>query len=170
MIYQADLLTALQSIPWFLDLQPKQFDRLAKISDICQLKTGQELFFEGGREDSLFIVLEGQIAVEIRIPGNSEVRVYTAEIFDIVGWSSLTPVVRQRTATARALLPSRLIEFQAEALRLLCEEDHDIGYTMMRRVSNVIASRLLVTRLALMDLMITPGHTSSRFHTTHENP
>ena len=83
-------------------------------------------------------------------------RIYTAEAMDIIGWSSITPVVRQRTAGARAVLPSRLVRMQATALYKLCDEDHDLGYVVMRRLSNVVASRLLTTRLQLLDMFAHP--------------
>ena len=83
-------------------------------------------------------------------------RIYTAEPMDIVGWSSITPVVRQRTAAARAVLPSRLVRMLAVELYKLCDEDHDLGYVVMRRLSNVIASRLLTTRLQLLDMFSHP--------------
>jgi hypothetical protein len=49
-----------------------------------------------------------------------------------------------------------VISTDAEKLRALCEKDHDIGYLFMRRMSNVIASRLLVTRLQLLDMFAEP--------------
>jgi CRP-like cAMP-binding protein len=101
--------------------------------------------------------MEGQVAIEMRVPSHGKVRIFTAEPLDIIGWSSLTPVARQRTASARATLPSRLISLDAEALFHFCEEDHDLGYVIMRRLSNVITSRLLTTRLALIDLLVYQG-------------
>jgi hypothetical protein len=41
-------------------------------------------------------------------------------------------------------------------LQALCDRDHDFGYLFMRRMSNVIASRLLVTRLQLLDMFAEP--------------
>ena len=40
----------------------------------------------------------------------------------------------------------------AEKLQKLCEKDHSFGYVVMRRIANVAASRLLVTRLQLLDM------------------
>ena len=94
---------------------------------------------EGDKEDFMYIVLEGRIAIEMYIPGRGRMRVFTAETMDIVGWSSVTPVVRQRTASARAILPSRLIKIDTPKLLLMCEEDHDLGYFVMRRLANVVS-------------------------------
>jgi CRP/FNR family transcriptional regulator, cyclic AMP receptor protein len=152
-----ELIAVLQAIPWFQELEPDHFDKLMNISHLCNWEANQELFKEGENEDFLYVVIEGRVAIEIAVPTRGKIRVYTAEPMDIVGWSSVTPVVRQRTATARAVLPSRLVCMDAKKLRLLCEEDHDLGYIFMRRMANVVASRLLVTRLQLLDMFATPN-------------
>ena len=46
-------------------------------------------------------------------------------------------------------------------LQALCDRDHDIGYLFMRRMTNVIASRLLVTRLQLLDMFAEPAETKT---------
>ncbi len=43
-----------------------------------------------------------------------------------------------------------------EKLRQACEEDHDLGYAVMRRLANIVASRLFVTRLQLLDMFSHP--------------
>jgi CRP/FNR family transcriptional regulator, cyclic AMP receptor protein len=157
MLYQADTMSALRSIPWFLELSPTEMETLSNISFLRQVKTNEDLFVEGEKEDYLYIVLEGELSLEIYIPTRGRMCIFTAEPLDIIGWSSMTPVVRQRTASARALLPSRLIGFDAEALIRKCEQDDHLGYIIMRRLSNVVASRLLTTRIHLLDAFIYPG-------------
>ena len=157
MFYQANLTSTLMSIPWFHELDMPRLERLAKISDLCEVDPNVDIFQEGEREDYLYVVIEGQVAIEIFVPGHGRMRIYTAEPLDIFGWSSLTPVVRQRTATARALTETRLLSIESESLRRLCDEDEHIGYLIMRRISNIVASRLLTTRLTLMDLLANPG-------------
>lgn len=151
-----ELNAALQTIPWFQEIESKHFESLCGIACLRIVDPGEELFREGDKEDYLYIVLEGRIAIEIFVPGRGRIRVFTAEPMDVVGWSSVTPVVRQRTASARAVLPGRLVALDAQALRKLCEEDHDLGYIVMRRLANVVASRLMVTRLQMLDMFANP--------------
>jgi len=146
----------LASIPWFSELEPEHFEKMVEIAKVCDLEPGQELFREGDKEDCLYIVINGRVALEIFIPHRGHVRILTAEPMDVVGWSAVTPVVRTRTAGARAVLPSRLVCLDSAKLRQLCDEDHDLGYVVMRRISNIIASRLLVTRLQLLDMFAAP--------------
>ncbi len=149
-----ELLQAYQSIPWFFDLKPKQMERLVSISHLRLIPVGDSLFGEGDRADCVHIVLDGQFQVEMYIPTQGQFNVFIAETLDVLGWSSLTPVVRQRIATVRAIVPSRVISLDGEPLRKLCDEVHDIGYVVMRRIANVVASHFLITRLQLMNQII----------------
>jgi CRP/FNR family transcriptional regulator, cyclic AMP receptor protein len=156
MTNQQELIDALQAIPWFHGMNTEHFNKIVAIANIFRFEAGQEIFHEGAKEDYLYIVIEGRVAIEMTIPGRGRIRILTAEPMDIVGWSSVTPVVRQRTAGARAVLPSRLAAFDAAALRQLCDEDHDLGYFVMRRLANVVAGRLMTTRLQLLDMFAQP--------------
>jgi CRP/FNR family transcriptional regulator, cyclic AMP receptor protein len=153
MYSQANLDKALHSIPWFLELSQPQFDRLAGISSFIELEKGEYLLKEGDREDFVFILIEGQIVLELEVPTCGQVPFFTAEALDVIGWESLTPIVRQRTASARVMKHSQLIGLQSKLLDQLCEEDHEFGYIIMRRVANVVASRLLTVRLAMMGII-----------------
>ncbi|MCJ7701537.1 MAG: Crp/Fnr family transcriptional regulator [Anaerolineales bacterium] len=153
---QQELLNALQTIPWFQEISSEHFEKMAGIASLVEVDAKQELFREGALEDYLYIVLQGRVAIEMFVPGKGRVRIYTAEPMDVVGWSSVTPVVRRRTAGAQAVLPSCLIRLDAMGLRQLCEEDCALGYIVMRRMANVVASRLLTTRLQLLDMFANP--------------
>jgi CRP-like cAMP-binding protein len=159
---ETSLTASLQSIPWFLELKPAQMERLAQIAHIVHLQMGECLFVEGEQIDMLYLVLNGRVIIESYVPTRGQLEIFSAELLDIIGWSSLTPVVRQRAFSARAVQAAALIGFDGPALRQLCEQDHDIGYIVMRRIANVIASRLLVTRLHLVNMIANPGQEKNR--------
>jgi CRP-like cAMP-binding protein len=154
---QKELVSALQAIPWFNMMPEDHFNKMVSISKIFEFEPGQTIFHEGDKEDYLYIVLEGRVGIEISVPGRGRMRILTADPMDVVGWSSVTPVVRQRTAGARAVLPSRLVAIDTNDLRRACDEDHSLGYYVMRRLANVVASRLLTTRLQLLDMFANPA-------------
>jgi CRP/FNR family cyclic AMP-dependent transcriptional regulator len=154
MVARSDLINAIQNIPWFLDLTSVQIDRLAGIASITTLAEGEILFREGDRENFMYIILEGQLSLDTYVPSQKTHCIYTADPLDILGWSSMTPVVRQRTASATAVSPLKLLRFDSVALRRMCDEDHDLGYLIMKRLANVVASQYLVNRLVLYDLIM----------------
>lgn len=154
---QQELMSTLQTIPWFQEISPTHFEKIAGIASLVEVDAKQELFREGDPEDYLYIVIQGRVAIEMFVPGRGRVRIYTAEPMDVVGWSSVTPVVRRRTAGAVAVLPSTLVRLDALGLRQIGEEDCALGYIIMRRMANVVASRLLTTRLQLLDMFSHPS-------------
>ena len=150
---QSELQKYLQLIPWFLELDSASIGDLVEIASLHDLEPGEVLFNEGDREDCIYILLEGQVILETEVPTRGMIPFYTAETLDVIGWSSMTPIVRQRTASARVTQRSLLLGFQSELLEQLCSENHHIGYVMMRRIANVVANRLLTTRVLLMDMI-----------------
>ncbi|MCJ7661014.1 MAG: cyclic nucleotide-binding domain-containing protein [Anaerolineales bacterium] len=149
---QQELVDALQAIPWFQDLSDEHFKKMCAITHLVNMDKDTTIFSEGEKDENLYIVLEGRVAIEIYSPVRGRLRIFTAEPLDVVGWSSVTPVIRQRTASARAVLDSRLAALDGQALRKLCDEDWELGYKIMRRIANVVAARLMVTRLQLLDV------------------
>ena len=153
-----ELIHEIQNVPWFNELSSFQVECLAQICSFREVKPGEELFREGDRPDNLYVVLSGEIVLEYFIPSMGKLCLTRAEPLDIVGWSCMTPIARQRAVTARACQPSRLIAIKGEELLGLCEEDHDLGYLVMRRVANVVASHFLTTRLHLFELIRNSAH------------
>ncbi len=154
---EEETLRALWHLPWFSRLKQEHFTALAQIACLRQVKAGEVLFREGEPQDYLYVVLEGRIGLEIHVPGRGNVRLMTVEPEEVLGWSSVIPAARRRTATAVAVLSSRLVALDAPALLRLCEEDPTLGYLVMRRLANVVAQRLLITRLQLLDIYAHPA-------------
>ena len=148
-----EIVSALKNIPWFAELKPEHLNRMVEAATLRNVHAGEELFKEGNKEDCFYFVVEGRVALDIFIPHRGKVRIYTAEPMDLIGWSATTPVIHSRTAGATVVQPGRLVAFNAEKIRQMCEEDHDFGFIIMRRVANVVASRMLETRLRLFALL-----------------
>ncbi|MGA9533797.1 MAG: Crp/Fnr family transcriptional regulator [Anaerolineales bacterium] len=158
---QEHLRQALRAIPWFAELAAEHFDQLLDIGFTLQAEPGEHLFQEGDPQDYLYVLLRGRVAIELHVPARGRLRLATVEPPEVFGWSSVTPVVRQRTASATVVLPSELAAFDADQLRMLMDQDHDLGYLVMRRMANVIAGRLLTTRLQWLDMFALPGQRGS---------
>lgn len=153
MLNQADIIAMLKTIPWFLDLSLESLQRLAAIADLQAFDKGTVLFSEGDQHPYLYVILEGKVRLESFVPGHGLMPILTAESLDVIGWSSLTPVVRQKTGTASVIEASKLLTFQSDTLMTLCETDCDLGFVIMRRLANIIASRLLIHRLHLFGVI-----------------
>jgi CRP-like cAMP-binding protein len=157
MLNQANLTSTIKTIPWFLELAPESIQRLSKIAEVRTVEEGEIIFSEGEQHPYLYILLEGQVSLDSFIPGHGSMSILTVESLDVIGWSSLTPVVRQKTSTARALTRTTLLAFPADKLIAACEADCDLGYIIMRRLANIVASRMLNHRLHLLGILSRQG-------------
>jgi CRP/FNR family cyclic AMP-dependent transcriptional regulator len=151
----------LRNIPWFQELDPGDVRKFAEISSLRHFKAGEIFFHEGDKQDYFYIVLSGRVGLDMFIPHRGKVRFFTCEVWDTFGWSGVTPVVRTRTAGAIGVMDGTVIATDTAKLQELCDRDHDIGYLFMNRMTNVIASRLLITRLQLLDMFAKPLETKS---------
>lgn len=160
MLNQADLTSTIKIIPWFLELTPESLQRLVKIAEVQSFEKGDIIFSEGEQHPYLYVILDGSVCLESYVPGFGPMPILKAESLDVIGWSSLTPVVRQKTSTARVLEPSNLLTFPAEQLMLACEADCELGFIIMRRLANIVASRMLNHRLHLLGILSSQGNRS----------
>lgn len=150
-----NITTLIDNIPLFLDLSPAQRRKISELSTLIELDPGDAPIQEGGPLDLLFIILEGEIQVELFVPTIGQIVTSKLSTYDIIGWSAMTPIVRQRTGTTTALTHCWLIGLNSKLLRSLCEEDHDIGFAIYQRIANVAARSFLTTRIQLMNLLTT---------------
>lgn len=145
------------SLPIFSGLSDNHVDVIAGISKIQPFQENQEIFHEGDTRDSLYVVLDGRVALEMHIPNQGRLRILTVEPPDAFGWSSVADTAPRRTVTARAVCDGRFLVINAAKLRHACQKDPVLGHAVMQHVANLIASRLMVTRLQLLDMFSQPS-------------
>jgi CRP-like cAMP-binding protein len=124
--------------------------QLASMAEPRAYQEGDCIFHEGQNENKVYLVVEGEVALEIRVPDLGVVRVHKVGPGELLGWS---PVLGHgaMTATARALTPGRLAALDAERIRALAERDTRFGMEFFRAMSMALAERLRATRLQLPD-------------------
>jgi CRP-like cAMP-binding protein len=70
---------------------------------------------------------------------------------EILGWSWLLPPYHWKFH-ARATEAVRAIALDGKCLRTKCEQNHDLGYELLKRFSQIMSRRLDATRLQLLDV------------------
>jgi CRP-like cAMP-binding protein len=113
-----------------------------------QAKENEVLAREDETAKSFYLIQSGRVAVEIHRPGRGAVRLQTIEPGDVVGWSWIVPPYRWQF-DVRALEPVSGLAFDATWLRERCEQDHEMGYHLLKQLIAVIARRLMATRQQL---------------------
>jgi CRP-like cAMP-binding protein len=141
----------LRDHPFFKDLNSAQLTLLTGCASNVVFRAGQFLFREGDDADSFYIIREGKVMIETHVPQKGTIAIQTREAGEVTGWSWMIPPFKWHF-DARAVELTRAIALDGKCLRGKCEEDHDLGYELMKRFSVQIAQRLEATRMQLMDV------------------
>lgn len=140
-----------QEHPFFSDLSEAQLKFISSSAKTVEFPERHYVFREGDPANEFYAICDGLVSVEVLIPGPGATTVQTVGKGEVLGWSWVAPPYRWHF-NARTLQKTRALVFDAVSLRFKCEEDHELGYEILRRFSNVIAARLDATRLQLVDL------------------
>lgn len=137
--------------PFFAGLEPRYLALVAGCARNVHFEAGEYLLREGEGADQFFVIRQGLVAVEVHVPGRPPVTIQTIKEGEIVGASWLVPPYRW-AYDAKALDFVRATALDAKCLRGKCEEDHDLGYDLMKRFLPIVLGRLHSTRLQLLDV------------------
>lgn len=130
-------------------------ERLMQLAHEVSFPEGTRIFEEHALADRFWIIRTGSVNLDIQVSSGGRTVVDMLGHGDLVGWSWVVPPYTWRMG-AEAFTPVRAYEFDATAVRALCEADPVLGLAVTRRVLDVVARRLQATRLRLVD-MYGPG-------------
>jgi CRP-like cAMP-binding protein len=130
---------------------PRVQEKLLALAETFQFKAGQDIIGEGDPSLYLYIVKSGRVAVEIDMPTKGRRILRTGGVGDMFSWSALVEP-RLATSAVRAMDDTEALGIKGGALMDACREDFELGFELYRALTEVIASRLIATRLQLVDV------------------
>ena len=137
--------------PFLRGMSLAQIATIAGCASNARFETGQRLFRDGEEANQFFIIRKGRIAIEAEPPSGDPIVIHTYGEGEILGWAWLVPPHRWRF-TGRALELTRVLALDGKCLRGKCETDHELGYELLKRFADILASRLDAARLQLIDM------------------
>ncbi|WP_405595550.1 cyclic nucleotide-binding domain-containing protein [Streptomyces sp. NBC_01410] len=136
-------------------------NQLLRIAREVNFPQGTRIFEEGRRADRFWIIRSGTVTLDMHVPGRRAAIIENLGINELVGWSWLFPPHTWQLG-AEAMSPVRAYEFDATAVRLLCQTDTELRAAVAEWVGQVIAHRLQAARTRLLDLYAPYGSGSPR--------
>lgn len=137
--------------PFFAGLDNGFTRLMVSCASNVRFKTGEYILREGDPANTFYLIREGKVAVELFAPQHKPIIVSTLGVGEILGWSWLLPPFQWKF-NARAVEDTRVIALDGKCLRSKCEENHDLGYEVLKRFAQIIERRLEGTRLQLLDV------------------
>jgi CRP/FNR family cyclic AMP-dependent transcriptional regulator len=136
--------------PFFKGLNPPQLQLLADSAMKSEFETGQWILRDAEPANRFYLILEGRVVLESEVKDRGSVPIRTLGPGDDLGWSWLFPPYYTHFG-ARAIEPVKAIFFYGTRLREKCEEDHELGYEIMKRIAGVAVQNLHATQQRLME-------------------
>ena len=112
-------------------------------------EAGELIFREGDPANRFYLIEQGQVSLESHRKDEAPVAVQVIGPGDVLGWSWLFPPYCWHF-DARVLEPTTAIFFNGTRLREQCEQDHDFGFEVMKRMTQVVIQRLQAARKQLL--------------------
>jgi CRP-like cAMP-binding protein len=122
--------------------------KLASISAERQFEEGTIIYQPGEVGKAIYLILEGEVAVEMEVVDYGPVTLFTLGTGQLFGWSSLFPT-RRKQARARVVQPTHVIAINASQLRALFRADHEMERAVMDCMTHVVVDRVRGARLEL---------------------
>jgi CRP-like cAMP-binding protein len=143
------LATQIAVHPFLKGMSAAHRNIMAECAMLASFRRDEVIFREGDRANRFYLILEGEVVLESVAKDRGPTFIQTLGAGDVLGWSWLFPPYYWHF-DARALLPTRAIFLYGTRLRERCDQDHEFGYELLKRTTEVVIQRLQKTREHLL--------------------
>jgi CRP/FNR family transcriptional regulator, cyclic AMP receptor protein len=147
----ATLEKILEEHPLFSGMKEQHLRTLVESSTVVRFEAGDVIFEEGDPAHHSYLIRTGKVALQLVSYRVEPFTLMTLEEGDIIGWSWLFPPYRWKF-TAKALSVIRAISLDARSVCARCDEDHDLGYELMKRFARIIENRVEALSAHLVEI------------------
>ncbi len=137
---QSDIL---KSFSFFEELSDVMLERVAAVAELKHYEEGAFLNKRKKAADYFYLILEGEISLEVESLTSDTVRLETIASGGAIGFSSLIEMEAKRyISDAKALTPVKILRFRSDDLTLLFYQDFELGYLFMKKIALIAKRRL----------------------------
>ena len=141
---------------FFAGLEASYTNLLVGCAANVRFDAGKYIFKEGEAANEFYVIRAGKVALEIFAPQRKPIILETLSEGELLGWSWLLPPYHWKFH-ARAVEDTRAIALDGKCLRAKCEQNHDLGYELLKRFSQIVEQRLEAARFQLLDVYGSKG-------------
>jgi CRP-like cAMP-binding protein len=145
--------SVLHAHPFLTGMKAEHLRTLKDNAMMMSYQPGEVIFREGNPANRFYLIQKGMVTLESSRREGESVHIQTIGPGDVLGWSWLFPPYYWHF-DARAVEPTEAVFFYGTRLREQCEDDHDLGYELMKRMTSVIIHRLQATRRHLLEARV----------------
>ncbi|MCK4252668.1 cyclic nucleotide-binding domain-containing protein [candidate division WOR-3 bacterium] len=146
----------LKKIKVFKDLTPEEINLVEQLVKERIYKAGTKIIKEGEPSTEFFICLDGELIIQIDVPGRGAITTRTIGDRNIFGWSALTNIP-YCAASVVTIKDTKVLVFTGAELKKMFENHPRTGYLVMRNLIDVVSSRLQDIRFGLASCITDHG-------------
>lgn len=142
---------SLAEFPLFRNLPDSLLEKITALGNELSFSQGETIFREGEGADKLHFLLEGDVLLKVKLTSRPESITVSAvsQRFESFGWSGIVPPYHY-TASAVCETDCRVLTIPGESFMKLLNENPEAGFAVMRRLTELVSSRLRNSRQALL--------------------
>jgi CRP-like cAMP-binding protein len=131
----------LATVPLLRGIEESELEELANIMRQRDAPAGTVLWREGDEAEAMLLIVDGQVSVTLRLPGQRSVDVTTLGPGEILGEIPLLDGGRH-SATARVAESASLLSVGRADFAALVSRGHPSAFALKRRIARLTCSRL----------------------------
>jgi CRP/FNR family cyclic AMP-dependent transcriptional regulator len=130
---------------------------LAKVAEVAEEKTfvlGEMIFEEGEKAEWVYILLDGKVRISIDLTSKPTYITVAMiqEPYWAFGWSGIVAPYRY-TASATCEVETRVLAIPGIRFEEILDEEAECGCSVMKKLAELISSRLRNSRMTLLRTM-----------------
>jgi CRP-like cAMP-binding protein len=137
--------------PFLQGLDPRHLQKIAECAQKVNFNAGEFLCREQDEAARFFLINHGQVAVEIYSARRGSINIMTLGEGEALGWLWFGQPYHWHY-DARAVQLTRVLALDVKGLMQKCEQDHELGYALMKRYAHLLAVQFRVIMLQMVDV------------------
>lgn len=134
----------LRPVRFFEDLSDEMIESIAGIAELRIYDSDVYLNKRKRSADYFYVILEGEVGLEIETISGKTVRLETIGTGGAIGFSSLVESKKQEyISDAKTLMPTKAIRFRNDELKLLFYQNFQMGFLIMKKIAYIARRRLI---------------------------
>lgn len=151
-----------KKVSLFRNLSDSQINKITKGIHIADVKKGEVITTEGAEEDTIFILIEGEVEISKSLVYSLDVKpenrheksliVLSEKQYPFFGEMALFQEKPERSASVKAKKPCKLAVFQKNELLNIFDNDMDIGNKVYKNIASELVTRLQTANRNILKL------------------
>ena len=139
---ERDASVVLGQARFFSGLDAPQLGRVAALGQVLSFPQDTRIYTIGDAIDNFYVLADGMVRFTLGLGKRDTSAGDIIRRGDVFGWAPLVEGYARRIATAYCLTACTVVALDGGALVALMENDHDLGYAIMKRLAVLLTSEL----------------------------